>query len=379
MRGVDDARAHAARVGPAGYARGIRTAARRTSRNSRHAGGDGAAGEARAAVAAGRRQSDPAADQPARGHREPSTGSTAQPLGGAARAGRRALSRTWRRVLRIAQHQPDHPKRRTGAARHSADAGRRRDRSRHAPTRTRPPPPSRTSLDYVPGVFAQPKWGDDTRLSIRGSGLSRNFHLRGVQLYMDGIPINTADGYGDFQEIDPTAYRYVEVYKGANALRFGANSLGGAINFVTPTRPRCQSVRGRASMSAASASRAGRRAPAAYQRPLRTTSSPPRRRRRRLPRPQLGRGRRAATPTVGYRFSPDVETRFYLNANDVRQRIPGERDEGHRAEHRRRPPRPATCTTTGNATSTRCASPTRRRCGSARPPSRSARSASTVT
>ena len=74
-------------------------------------------------------------------------------------------------------------------------------------------------LDYVPGVFVQPKWGEDSRLSIRGSGLSRNFHLRGVQLFMDGIPINTADGYGDFQEIDPTAYRYVEVYKGANALR----------------------------------------------------------------------------------------------------------------------------------------------------------------
>ena len=27
--------------------------------------------------------------------------------------------------------------------------------------------------------------------------------------------------------------KYVEVYKGANALRFGANSLGGAINLVT--------------------------------------------------------------------------------------------------------------------------------------------------
>lgn len=79
-------------------------------------------------------------------------------------------------------------------------------------------------LDYVPGVFAQPKWGDDTRLSIRGSGLSRNFHLRGVQLYMDGIPINTADGYGDFQEIDPTAYKYVAVQKGGNALQYGANS-----------------------------------------------------------------------------------------------------------------------------------------------------------
>ena len=90
-------------------------------------------------------------------------------------------------------------------------------------------------LDYVPGVFVQPKWGEDSRLSIRGSSLSRNFHLRSVQLFMDGIPINTADGYGDFQEIDPSAYRYVEVYKGANALRYGANSLGGAINFVTPT------------------------------------------------------------------------------------------------------------------------------------------------
>ena len=52
---------------------------------------------------------------------------------------------------------------------------------------------------------------------------------------MDGIPINTADGYGDFQEIDPTAYKYVEVWKGANALQYGANSLGGAINFVIPT------------------------------------------------------------------------------------------------------------------------------------------------
>ena len=52
---------------------------------------------------------------------------------------------------------------------------------------------------------------------------------------MDGIPINTADGLFDLFEIDPTAYRYVEVYKGANALRYGANSLGGAINFVTPT------------------------------------------------------------------------------------------------------------------------------------------------
>src|SRR3546814_12359519 len=47
--------------------------------------------------------------------------------------------------------------------------------------------------------------------------------------------MNTADGLVDFFEVDPSAYRYVEVFKGGNALRFGANALGGAINLVTPT------------------------------------------------------------------------------------------------------------------------------------------------
>ena len=34
---------------------------------------------------------------------------------------------------------------------------------------------------------------------------------------------------GDFQEIDPSAYRFVQVYKGGNGLQLGANSLGGAM------------------------------------------------------------------------------------------------------------------------------------------------------
>lgn len=92
------------------------------------------------------------------------------------------------------------------------------------------------ALDFVPGVYAQSKFGqEDSRLSIRGSGIARNFHLRGVMLMQDGIPVISADGSGDFQDIDPMAARYVEVYKGANALRFGSTTLGGAINFVSPT------------------------------------------------------------------------------------------------------------------------------------------------
>lgn len=87
----------------------------------------------------------------------------------------------------------------------------------------------------VPGVFAQKKFGEDARLSIRGSGIGNANHNRGTMLAQDGVPLNEADGYGDYQLVDPLLARYTEVYKGGNALRFGGALLGGAINFVIPT------------------------------------------------------------------------------------------------------------------------------------------------
>ncbi|HVR56277.1 MAG TPA: TonB-dependent receptor plug domain-containing protein [Pseudolabrys sp.] len=69
----------------------------------------------------------------------------------------------------------------------------------------------RDVLGWVPGVLTQTRWGPDGRVSIRGSGLSRSFGNRGINPFMDGIPINTADGLFDLFEIDPTSYRYVEV------------------------------------------------------------------------------------------------------------------------------------------------------------------------
>ena len=176
-------------------------------------------------------------------------------------------------------------------------------------------------LDYVPGVFTQPKWGEDTRLSIRGSGLSRNFHLRGTSLYMDGIPISTADGFGDFQEIDPTAYRHLEVYRGANGARFGATSLGGAVNFVSPTGRDARPFEGRLDAGSfgfrrTQASAAGEAGAFDYfvtgswqrQDGFRDHSD--------------GISARGSG-NLGIRLSDDVETRFYFNANEARQRIPG--------------------------------------------------------
>jgi iron complex outermembrane receptor protein len=177
-------------------------------------------------------------------------------------------------------------------------------------------------LGWVPGDLLQTRWGPDGRISIRGSGLSRSFGNRGINPYMDGIPINTADGLFDLFEIDPTAYRYVEVYKGANALRYGSNSLGGAINFVMPTGRDASPFEARLDAGSfgylkSQTSTGGAYGPADY---FITASA------------QREDGYREHSRTdserlnanFGYQFSPDAETRFYLNAGRWRAQIPGE-------------------------------------------------------
>jgi len=179
----------------------------------------------------------------------------------------------------------------------------------------------RDVLEYAPGVFAQPKWGEDTRLSIRGSGLARNSHLRGVQLTQDGIPLNQADGSGDFQELDPLTFGHVEVLRGANAFGLGSATLGGVLNFVTPT--------GRSDPGAVLRGEAGsygfRRAQAAYGvaaggfdawASLSTLSQDGFRRH------SQGDSRRF-NGNIGWQVTDDIETRLYYGYNHIEQRIPG--------------------------------------------------------
>jgi iron complex outermembrane receptor protein len=91
------------------------------------------------------------------------------------------------------------------------------------------------TLELTPGVFADTSAQRESRISIRGSGLNSSFERRGLMVLRDGVPISRAAGNTEFQEIDPLTVRYIEVFKGANGLRYGATQLGGAVNVVSPT------------------------------------------------------------------------------------------------------------------------------------------------
>src|SRR4026209_2938420 len=93
------------------------------------------------------------------------------------------------------------------------------------------------ALDFVPGVLIQPRFGaaDESQISIRGSGLRNKLHRRGVTILIDGFPHGNADGCADFESLELLSTKRLEVYKGANALRFGGYTLGGAIIYVSKT------------------------------------------------------------------------------------------------------------------------------------------------
>lgn len=92
------------------------------------------------------------------------------------------------------------------------------------------------ALAHVPGVMVQSAAGQQlVKLSIRGSGLASPIGVRSVQLLRDGLPLSRADGVVDPANADPFNAHYIEVYRGANAMRYGAANLGGAINIVSPT------------------------------------------------------------------------------------------------------------------------------------------------
>ena len=101
-------------------------------------------------------------------------------------------------------------------------------------------------LQFAPGVRFQSRNGaDEGQFQIRGTSLRNNYHHRGINIMINGIYFGSADGFSDFEAIDLLAYERIEVYKGANALRYGGNAIGGAINFVPRTGYNASTIQAR--------------------------------------------------------------------------------------------------------------------------------------
>lgn len=179
----------------------------------------------------------------------------------------------------------------------------------------------RDTLGFSPGVYTQPRYGQEVRISIRGSGISRGFHMRGITLLQDGAPINLADDNGDFQELEPIFFDHLEVYRGANALRFGSGTLGGAVNGVTPTGETAPGVYVRADAGSFETYRglvsAGieRGKMDAWGAVSADTSHGD--------RDHVRRDAVRFQGNVGFDLTEAVETRFYLSLNDIDQELPG--------------------------------------------------------
>lgn len=95
------------------------------------------------------------------------------------------------------------------------------------------------TLRLQPGVLAQSNnGGEQTRLSIRGSGISRGPSMvpQGIQYLISGQTVKSATGYPITAPLEAWAMNYVEVYRGQSAFaEYGPLTVGGAINFVTKT------------------------------------------------------------------------------------------------------------------------------------------------
>jgi iron complex outermembrane receptor protein len=93
------------------------------------------------------------------------------------------------------------------------------------------------ALRFQPGVLAQSaNGGEATRLSIRGSGLTRAPFLFGwgTQVLLDGLPLYSTSGV-PYETIEPLVVSNIQVLRGANGFDYGPVSLGGVINYVTHT------------------------------------------------------------------------------------------------------------------------------------------------
>jgi len=89
-------------------------------------------------------------------------------------------------------------------------------------------------LAGVPGLQARDRqnYAQDVQISVRGFGARSTFGIRGVRLYVDGIPATLPDGQGQISNVDLNSVERIEVLRGPFSALYG-NSSGGVLQVFT--------------------------------------------------------------------------------------------------------------------------------------------------
>ncbi|QJI20685.1 TonB-dependent receptor family protein [Pseudomonas [fluorescens] ATCC 17400] len=177
-------------------------------------------------------------------------------------------------------------------------------------------------LKYQAGIYAKAANNEGTKISIRGSGINRGpgSHASGLYETIDGLPL-TGPGGTPYELKDPLWLSRVEVLRGANGFDRGALALGGAVNYVTRTGYDAPKLRvryeagshGYAQREISSGQVLG---DADYYISLTDAEYDG------FQQQSAGSGKGVAA-NFGYRFNPDLETRFYLRYRETANDSPG--------------------------------------------------------
>ena len=104
------------------------------------------------------------------------------------------------------------------------------------------------SLAKVPGLFLQNRYNfaQDLRISSRGFGARSSFGIRGIKVFVDGIPATLPDGQAGIDAIDLGSTGRIEVLRGPASSLYGS-AAGGVIHVHTEEPPDRPFIEGRIS------------------------------------------------------------------------------------------------------------------------------------